>query len=188
MSNVEAFFQIDWIQVIIAIILLLVVFKFVWELVEWIGKKLGIEFKWKKQSQTDHDLLNTTAARVDEQDRRIEQKIDDIITSINTIDNKFEKLSMDLDKVDGKLDNVENRMGNDEVATKEIMADRLSQKLRYYMQINGIPESELDDLNNLYAAYRNIGGNHTTKQKYEYCIAHLPIIKDSAGLLYTRVQ
>ncbi len=62
------------------------------------------------------------------------------------------------------------------IAEREVLADRINQKYKYYISLQGIPEDELDEFNNLHAAYNLVGGNHGGDAKYEYCISHLDVI------------
>ena len=62
------------------------------------------------------------------------------------------------------------------VAQKESLADRINQKYKYYLSINGIPEDEIDEFVSLHGAYNGVGGNHKGDAKFEYCMEHLPII------------
>ena len=62
------------------------------------------------------------------------------------------------------------------IAQKEILADKINEKYKYYISIKGIPEDEVDEFTNLHAAYKGVGGNHSGDAKYEYCINHLSVI------------
>lgn len=62
------------------------------------------------------------------------------------------------------------------IAQREVLADKINQKYKYYISIKGIPEDEVDEFTNLHTAYKGCGGNHSGDAKYEYCINHLPVI------------
>lgn len=62
------------------------------------------------------------------------------------------------------------------VANKEILAEKINEKYKYYISIKGIPEDEYDEFVNMHKAYNGVGGNHHGDAKFEYCIEHLPII------------
>ena len=61
-------------------------------------------------------------------------------------------------------------------AQREVLADRIHEKYKYYISIGGVPEDELDEFTHLHTAYKSIGGNHSGDAKYEYCIRHLPLL------------
>lgn len=71
-----------------------------------------------------------------------------------------------------QTENVNNLMA----AQREILADTINEKYKYYISINGIPEDEVDEFTSLHRAYRGIGGNHSGDAKFEYCMNHLPVI------------
>lgn len=70
------------------------------------------------------------------------------------------------------------------VADKEILAEKINEKYKYYVSINGIPEDEYDEFVSLHKAYNGVGGNHHGDAKFQYCIEHLPIIPVETKLVY----
>lgn len=69
-------------------------------------------------------------------------------------------------------------------AQKESLADKINQKYKHYISINGIPEDEVDEFVSLHQAYNKIGGNHHGDAKFNYCMEHLPIIPVEVKLKY----
>lgn len=67
---------------------------------------------------------------------------------------------------------------------KESLADRINQKYKYYLSVNGIPEDEVDEFISLHNAYNKVGGNHHGDAKFNYCMEHLPIIPATVKLKY----
>lgn len=67
---------------------------------------------------------------------------------------------------------------------KESLADRINQKYKYYLSIDGIPEDEVDEFISLHNAYNKVGGNHHGDAKFNYCMEHLPIIPAKVKLKY----
>lgn len=63
-------------------------------------------------------------------------------------------------------------------AQMESMCDRIEQKCKNYIELNGIPEDEYDSFVRMFKAYQGIGGNHGAEAKYNYCINNLKIIPD----------
>ncbi len=69
------------------------------------------------------------------------------------------------------------------IAQKEVLADKINDKYKYYISIKGVPEDEVDEFTNLHEAYKSVGGNHSGDAKYEYCISHLPVIPVETKLI-----
>lgn len=71
-------------------------------------------------------------------------------------------------------------------AQRELLADKINQKYKYYISIEGIPEDELDEFKNLHFAYKECGGNHSGDAKYEYCMNHLRVIPVETKLVFDK--
>ena len=69
-------------------------------------------------------------------------------------------------------------------AQKESLADKINQKYKHYIAINGIPEDEVDEFVSLHQAYNGVGGNHHGDAKFNYCMEHLPSIPVEVKLKY----
>ena len=69
-------------------------------------------------------------------------------------------------------------------ANKEMLAEKINEKYKYYISIGGIPEDEYDEFVNMHDAYNGVGGNHHGDAKFQYCINHLPIIPVATKLVY----
>ena len=69
-------------------------------------------------------------------------------------------------------------------ANKEMLAEKINEKYKYYISIKGIPEDEYDEFVSLHGAYNGVGGNHHGDAKFQYCIDHLPIIPVETKLVY----
>lgn len=70
----------------------------------------------------------------------------------------------------------EGQLNNLIIAQKEILAEKINEKYKYYLSIDGIPEDEYDEFVSLHEAYKGTGGNHHGDAKFEYCINHLKVI------------
>lgn len=79
----------------------------------------------------------------------------------------------------GKDKQIDNLMA----AQREVLADKINEKYKYYISIRGIPEDEVDEFTNLHTAYKGVGGNHSGDAKYEYCMNHLEVIPVTTKLL-----
>lgn len=101
-----------------------------------------------------------------EQSRKIQKELTDAIKGI--LEHNYTK--------DMQINNII-------IAQREVLADKINEKYKYYISIKGIPEDEFDEFTNLHAAYKGVGGNHSGDEKYEYCINHLPVIPVETTLL-----
>lgn len=79
----------------------------------------------------------------------------------------------------GKDKQIDNLMA----AQREVLADKINEKYKYYIAIKGIPEDEVDEFTNLHTAYKGVGGNHSGDAKYEYCMNHLEVIPVKTKLI-----
>ena len=70
------------------------------------------------------------------------------------------------------------------VAQKEMLAEKINEKYKYYISIKGIPEDDYDEFVSMHKAYNGVGGNHHGDAKFQYCIDHLPIIPVETKLAY----
>lgn len=147
------------------------------------GKPIGA----MKERKTDHKLLLQTSKNLAElqekhtedtkqsieHSRKIQNELsvfmkemkDSVVTTQNEIKNIVETNSSRDDQIDSLM-----------IAQREIMGDRINQKYKYYLKLNGIPADEVDEFTNLHMAYKGCGGNHSGDAKYEYCMNHLHII------------
>lgn len=69
------------------------------------------------------------------------------------------------------------------LANKELLAEKINDKYKFYISINGIPEDEVDEFTNLHTAYKGCGGNHSGDAKYEYVMEHLQVIPVETKLI-----
>lgn len=205
MDNVEQLVTINWWYVITAILLLLAAAKFVWSLFDWFVEKLGIKTKKMIQRQREREdldavieLAKTTAANVDELQKRHCKDEEEFRNNLNTY---MEESRKDRKALHDEMTTYSNNRINDRkqsleiqkelkdsialrdvqiqalvAANKEMLAEEINKKYKYYISINGIPEDEYDEFVNLHDAYNGVGGNHNGDAKFKYCIDHLPIL------------
>ena len=206
MDIVEQLTQINWWYVFFAICLLLVVVKFVWSLLDWfLFKQFGIETKKMRQRRQESELLKstaelakTTAENLDKLQKRHTKDEEEFRNNLNNYmaesrkdrkalhdemvkftDNRINdrKQSLEIQKELKDSISVRDEQINALVtANKEMLAEKINEKYKYYISINGIPEDEYDEFVSLHKAYNGVGGNHHGDAKFEYCMEHLPII------------
>lgn len=74
------------------------------------------------------------------------------------------------------------------LANKELLAEKINEKYKFYISIKGIPEDEVDEFTNLHTAYKGCGGNHSGDAKYEYVIEHLTVIPVETKLIFGKEE
>jgi hypothetical protein len=167
----------NWGMVIIGIILAVLIFKGVCELWDWFFRRFGIETKsmkerreTKEQLKTTTDLAKTTAENLDKLETRHTK---DEKEFRERLDNYIDGGQEDREKINSLIE-----------AQKEMLAEKINEKYKYYLSIKGIPEDEYDEFVSLHTAYKGVGGNHHGDAKFNYCIEHLPIIPVETKLVY----
>lgn len=214
MSELRQLIQIDWWYIIIALCLLLVCVKFIWTLLDWLlFEKLGIETKKMKQRREDSELLKataelakTTAENLDKLQRRHSKDEEEFRNNLNNYieesredrkalhdemtkfaDNRVNdrKQSLEIQKeLKESISSMGVKFNPIVVAQKEMLAEKINEKYKYYISIGGIPEDEYDEFVALHDAYNGVGGNHHGDAKYQYCIEHLQVIPVKTKLVY----
>ena len=214
MGDLNQLPQIDWWYVITAIVLLLICVKLVWSLIDWLFvEKLGIETRKMKQRRQDRELLKATselaektAKNLDKLQKKHEKDEEEFRNNLNDYMEESRKDRKALhDKMTEYADNrINDRKQSLEIqrelkdsisirdiqieslviANKEMLAEEINKKYKYYISIGGIPDDEYDEFVSLHKAYNGVGGNHHGDAKFQYCIDHLPIIPVETKLIY----
>ena len=214
MDDLKQLGQIDWWYVVIAILVLLFCIKIVWSLFDWLFvEKLGIETKKMKQKRLEREelkatteLAKTTAINLDklqarhckdeeefrnnlnnymEESRKDRRALHDEMTKFtnNRISDRQQSLKIQQELKDSIADK-DMQIKALVIANKEMLAEKINEKYKYYISIKGIPEDEYDEFVSMHAAYKGVGGNHHGDAKFQYCIEHLPIIPVETKLAY----
>ena len=92
-------------------------------------------------------------------------------------DKGFKELKDSIVARDTQIDSLVN-------AFKEMLAEKINEKYKYYISIKGIPEDEYEEFVSLHDAYNEVGGNHHGDAKFQYCMEHLPVIPVKTKLVY----
>jgi hypothetical protein len=214
MENIKELMQIDWQYIIISLCILLVAIKFIWTLIDWfLFEKLGIETRKMKHRREESELLKTTAELANTTAKNLEilqkKHAKDEEEFRNNLNNYIEESRKDRkalhdemvrfsdNRVSDRKQSIEiqkelkesiaardEQFSSSVVALKEILAEKINEKYKYYINIKGIPEDEYDEFVSLHKAYNGVGGNHHGDAKYQYCIEHLPVIPVETKLAY----
>ena len=213
MGELKQLAQIDWWYIFIVIILALVCVKFVWSLGEWFVNKIGLETKKTRQRRLEREelkatteLAKTTAQNLDKLQKRCIKDEDEFKDSLNSYmdesrkdrkvlhdemtrysDNRVNDRKQSLQIQKELKDSISARDVQIQsliIANKEMLAEKINEKYKYYISIKEIPEDEYDEFVSLHSAYNGVGGNHHGDAKFQYCIEHLPIIPVETKLVY----
>ena len=214
LNDLKLLEQIDWWQVVLALVVFLVCVKALWSLFDWLFvEKLGLETKKMRQRRLEREelkataeLAKTTAKNLDKLQARHCKDEEEFRNNLNDY---MEESRKDRKALHNEMTNYNNNRINDRKqsiqiqkelkdsiaardiqinalveANKEMMAEKINEKYKYYISIKGIPEDEYDEFVSLHKAYNGVGGNHHGDAKFEYCMEHLPIIPVETKLKY----
>lgn len=204
--------NMDFTQLFINIVIILVAIVFVVNIIEKASVIIGKPFKWIKKNDDDHQILMDAIAtmksmqethasdkkEVNDKNDKLEQVLSDFMAEVkNDIkqfnDNRIHdrKQSFEIqkqlsDSIQKVVDN--NKVRDDQIgalmmANKEILAEKINAKYKEYIALGGIPADEYDEFVSMHKAYNGVGGNHHGDAKYEYCINHLKVIPVERNLI-----
>lgn len=152
---------------------------------------IGKPIKWFKNNNNDHEAITRLEDKMKEYaDNRIKDRQQSFEIQKKLVDAQT-KIS---DSVQGLKDSIkiisdiniekDRQIASLIQAQKEMLAEKINEKYKYYLSIGGVPEDERDEFISLHDAYKGVGGNHNGDAKFEYCINHLPIIPVETKLVF----
>ena len=152
---------------------------------------IGKPIKWFKNNNNDHDVIIRLEDKMKEY---AENRIKDRQQSFEIQKKLVDAQTKISDSVQGLKDSIktisDSNVEKDKQITslihaqKEMLAEKINEKYKYYLSIGGVPEDERDEFISLHDAYKGVGGNHNGDAKFEYCINHLPIIPVETKLVF----
>lgn len=212
MGDINALVEIDLIQwFLVSFILLFGVTKAI-EIIGKFFNYIGKPIKWFKGKDEDHELLLKTSQNLvllqeksEKDDRALEMAfevfVDEVRESFEQVHKKFEETnemqlrrkeqSLEIQKqlTDSIRQLVESQKSNNEkisalmCGSKELLGNTIDERYARYLELGGIPQNEIDDFDDIYAAYKSLNGNHGRETKYAYVKSHLPVIPVKTELL-----
>lgn len=66
---------------------------------------------------------------------------------------------------------------------KELLGAEIDKRYREYVALDGIPECDVDEFDDIFAAYKRLKGNHRRDTKYNYVKNHLKVIPTETKLI-----
>lgn len=112
-------------------------------------------------TETQNELKKFAENRVNdrEQSIRIQKELTDAIKAI----------------IDGEK-NRDEQIQSLICGNKELLGAEIDKRYRQYIALDGIPESDVDEFDDIYISYKNLGGNHSRDTKFSYVKNHLTVI------------
>lgn len=167
MGEFKELFQLNWMEIIIGIIVIIVAAKFLWETINWLIDKLGIEFKGKKKIENDHIAIKELSESLS----KISTNQDVIMDKITSTESAIKDIKKDVSELSEDSESAK-------LADQQILSDRLFQRSRHYLNdLHGIPEDEYGSFKQMYKLYKDRGdGNEELCAKVDYCLKELELI------------
>ena len=211
-GNLKELASMNWFECILLFVLVALIWKGGAELKDWFFNRYKIETKKMRKEREDHELLIKTAENLallqeksEKDDRGLEMAfevfVNEVRESFEQVHKKFEEnheaqlkrreQSLEIQKQlsDSIKQLVEVQTSNtDKISalmcgSKELLGNTIDERYSRYVELGGIPQSEVDDFDDIYSAYRLLNGNHGRQTKYEYVKNHLPVIPVKTELL-----
>ena len=214
METLQNLKDLNWFEIFIGLVAIVLACQFLYKtFIEGIIHKFGWETKKMREKREDHELLIKTSQNLvllqekHEKDdneikeclksfinesRKVDEEMRNAITRID--DENYNHWQTSLGARDGINDTfksiAETNLLKDKqiesiiVAQKELLAEKINEKYKYYLSIKGIPEDEYDEFVSMHNAYNGVGGNHHGDAKFEYCINHLQVIPVETKLIF----
>ena len=204
--------QIDFWAVLWSIIAVLVVWNFLSSLFEKTFGKLGLETKKMRQKREDHELLikvSENLVALQERHKEDEEAFRNDLTNYmkesredrkllheemsrftdNRIHDRKQSLEIQRELTDSIKELTNGQEDRDKqiealmCGSRELLGDTIDQRYNKYISLNGIPQNEVDEFDDIYAAYKGLKGNHGRETKYKYVKEHLQVIPVETKLL-----
>lgn len=205
MDSIKNLLELDFTTLIMSIFILMSGVIAAVTIIRKFFEIIGKPIRWIGNKNFDHELLQQTVKNLSELQIKHEKDILESIEHDKKIKDDFSIFMADMKnemkqytenrvndrkqsfKIQKELTDsikiiVDNNALKDKqinsliVAQKEMLAEKINEKYKYYLSIKGIPEDEYDEFISLHKAYNGVNGNHYGDAKFEYCINHLPII------------
>lgn len=141
----------------------------------WIKKRQDEEKMAQMVSQHEKDIKDLKKTTNQYCDNRVHDR-EQSFEIQKKLTESMEKLAEAIGRIEEFNSVKEKQLDNLIESQKEILAEKINEKYKYYLSIDGIPEDEYDEFVSLHEAYKSTGGNHHGDAKFNYCIKHLKVI------------
>lgn len=144
----------------------------------------------KKSDKHDEVIQNELTAFMDEMKRAVSETQKEIRRfAENRIKDREQSLKIQKELTDSirAVSDSEKERGNQIEAlmcgSKELLGAEIDKRYREYISLGGIPESEVDEFDDIFSAYKYLNGNHRRDTKYNYVKDHLCMIPVETKLI-----
>ena len=194
LDYIKEMIQLDFSHVFTSIFVIMAGIIAVWQIIGKFFEIIGKPLKWYTNRNKDHEELRKLIQEVHNHEKnndKVEKTFQNFMNEMkkemqkyndNRIHDRQQSFDIQKQLTDsiGKMSNSakENKVLIDAllVAQKEMMAEKINEKYKHYIAIDGIPEDEKDEFISLHDAYKGVGGNHHGDEKFDYCMKHLKVI------------
>ena len=205
MGDINMLSEIDFSSILIGLFIILFGLKAIISIFEWFCVKLGIETKWNRQKREEHELLMSAITAIKEiqdthsKDKKevvqkndnLEKILSDFMVEVrneikqftnNRIHDREQSLEIQKELTDSIKAVVNTQMERDDkidaliCGSKELLGSTIDQLYSRYLALDGVPENEVDELDDIFQAYKRLNGNHRRDLKYDYIKNHLDVI------------
>ena len=195
MEKLENFLNLDFKTIIIGVFIILSALTFMYNTIAKVAEIFGKPIKWFNRNDSDHKLLkdNIKATNnmitqhqkdkkdIESQNALMKKQFDEFMSTMKAEMQKYNenrvndrKQSFDIQKqLTDAIDKLTSQQTDCQVkeevliqACKEVLGGIIDEKFDRYLKLNGIPENELKDWDNIYHTYDKLNGNGSIKHKY----------------------
>lgn len=142
----------------------------------------------------DEEIRNDLFKFMDEMRLSITQTQDEIKQfSENRIHDREQSIKMQKELTDAIRTITEGEKNRDKqiealmCGNKELLGAEIDKRYRQYVALDGIPESQVDEFDDIYVAYKKNNGNHNRDTKYDYVKNHLKVIPVETKLVKNNI-
>lgn len=151
MNEIIELTRIDFLQVFIAVIVILIGMKAVVTLLEWVTDQLGLETKWIRQRREEHELLITTSKNLtalQEQHsydvQRSDRRDDEISADIRKLTQMF--IDKEIDDMRWEINNFATKVSDGQPCNKDSFKHciHMYEKYEKILEENGLENGEVE--------------------------------------------
>jgi hypothetical protein len=187
MGDITPVLIIDYKSLIISIFTVIIGLKAAITSFEWFMNKFGIETKWMREKREKNDLLIKTAQDLEllQQKHRIDinqsneyliKFIDEMRDYILKAQNEQKTLTESIMSISRNENERTQQIEALMRGSKELLGAEIDKRYRDYISLDGIPESDVSEFDDIFTAYKGLNGNHSCDLKYNYVKNHLKVI------------
>lgn len=204
--------QVDFYYTFKQVIIILLAVKALLTLYEYFMTKFGLETKKMRQRREDHELLIKVSEnlvelqnRHTEDERTFRKDLTDYMNESredrkalheemskfteNRIHDRQQSFEIQRELTDSMKRFADGQEERDRqidalmCGSKELLGSTIDTLYSKYVALEGIPESEVDEFDDIFMAYKKLNGNHRRDTKYNYVKQHLPVIPVETKLI-----